>query len=249
MSLQKNWFEEWFNSPYYHQLYIDRDEAEASCFLDSLTDHLHPLPGALMLDVACGRGRHARILAARGFDVTGIDLAPDSIRYALQFANDHLHFYQHDMRMPFWINYFDYAFNFFTSFGYFATEREHRNALRSISQSLKPNGVFVMDYLNVQYAQDHLVHRSEKTIEGVHFHLVKWSDDTHFYKRIVIQDPAVKEPLEFTEKVARFSLDDFKKMFSAQDLTITEYFGDYNFKPFDIRNSERLVMFAVKARA
>src|SRR5580698_7109890 len=101
MQLPENWFQEWFDSPYYHTLYVDRDEKEAAAFIDRLLMYLHPAPGSLMLDVACGRGRHASILAGKGFDVTGIDLAPHSITFALQYANDHLHFYEHDMRRLF----------------------------------------------------------------------------------------------------------------------------------------------------
>ncbi|HVU95918.1 MAG TPA: class I SAM-dependent methyltransferase [Puia sp.] len=43
-----------------------------------------------MPDLACGRGRHARVLADEGFDVTGIDLSGNSINYALQYENDHM---------------------------------------------------------------------------------------------------------------------------------------------------------------
>src|ERR1700740_139961 len=100
-----SWFSDWFNSPYYHLLYQHRDEDEASLFIHSLIRHLQPPAGAKMLDVACGKGRHSKALADMGFDVTGIDLAADSIREAKKFESDQLHFYQHDMRLPFWINY------------------------------------------------------------------------------------------------------------------------------------------------
>ena len=126
------WFKNWFNSPYYHQLYFNRDEAEAAKFIDKLINYLNPTAGSLMLDVACGKGRHAIHLAEKGFDVTGIDLSEDSIKEALLSENEKLHFFLHDMRLPFYINYFDYAFNFFTSFGYFSTQREHDNAIRTI---------------------------------------------------------------------------------------------------------------------
>jgi 2-polyprenyl-3-methyl-5-hydroxy-6-metoxy-1,4-benzoquinol methylase len=119
--MQQPWFKDWFNSPYYHQLYFNRDEQEAAAFIDKLIDYLKPLPGSTMLDVACGKGRHSIQLANNGFDVTGIDLSDDSINEALQSETAQLHFYRHDMRLPFWINYFNYAFNFFTSFGYFKT--------------------------------------------------------------------------------------------------------------------------------
>src|ERR1044071_5239717 len=166
------WFFDWFNSPYYHQLYFKRDVKEASAFIDKLIDHLKPAAGSLMLDVACGRGRHSVLLAEKGFDVTGIDLSEDSIREALQYETDNLHFFQHDMRLPFWINYFDYAFNFFTSFGYFKTRREHDDAMRTIVASLRPGGVFVIDYLNVHYAEDHLVHQEIKNVSGTTYDIL-----------------------------------------------------------------------------
>src|SRR6476661_4677566 len=137
------WYEQWFNSPYYHKLYFHHDEAEARAIIQRLLQYLQPPPGSRMLDVACGRGRHSKMLAAAGFDVTGTDLSPESIAYAKQAETDLLHFYLHDMRLPFCINYFGYAFNFFTSFGYFATRREHDAAVRSISNSLKPSSTLL----------------------------------------------------------------------------------------------------------
>jgi SAM-dependent methyltransferase len=242
------WFKDWFNSPYYHQLYFNRDEKEAAAFIDKLIEYLQPVPGARMLDVACGKGRHSIHLAEKGFDVTGIDLSEDSIREALQHERDTLHFYLHDMRLPFWINYFDAAFNFFTSFGYFKTRREHDNGIRTIAQSLKPDGLFVMDYLNVHYAEDNLVHRFEKEIDGVTYFITKWFDETHFYKKIQVEDEALLEPLVYTEKVAKFSLGDFTEMFAYQGLQIQEVFGDYNFAGYDVNKSPRLLMIAKKGR-
>ena len=245
--MQMTWFKDWFNSPYYHQLYFNRDDKEAEAFIDKLINYLKPLPGSKMLDVACGKGRHSIHLAGKaGFDVTGIDLSDDSIREALQFETDTLHFYKHDMRLPFWINYFDYAFNFFTSFGYFNTQREHDNAIRTIAQSLKSNGIIVLDFLNVHYAEDHLVHQSEKVIDGISFIITKWYDETHFYKKIMIEDEALQEPLVYTEKVAKFSLGDFTEMFAYQGLQMQEVFGDYDFGNFDVKRSPRMLMIAKK---
>ncbi|MEP7141349.1 MAG: class I SAM-dependent methyltransferase [Ferruginibacter sp.] len=244
----RSWFKDWFNSPYYHQLYFNRDKAEAAAFIDKLIDHLNLAAHAKLLDVACGKGRHSIHLAQKGFDVTGIDLSEDSIEEALKFESDHLHFYRHDMRLPFWINYFDCAFNFFTSFGYFKTAREHDNGIRTIAQSIKHNGRFVLDYLNVHYAEDHLVHQFDKEIDGVNYFITKWYDETHFYKKIVVEDEALEEPLIYTEKVAKFSLGDFTEMFAYQGLQIQEVFGDYNFANYDVRKSPRLIVIATKNR-
>lgn len=247
--MQQTWFKDWFNSPYYHQLYFNRDDKEAAAFIDNLIDYLKPAPGSTMLDVACGKGRHSIQLANKGFDVTGIDLSDDSINEALQFENDTLHFYKHDMRLPFWINYFDYAFNFFTSFGYFNTRREHDDAIRTIAQSINGNGILVMDYLNVHYAEDHLVHQSEKEIDGINFLITKWYDENHFYKKITVEDEALQEPLVYTEKVAKFSLGDFTEMFAYQGLQMQEVFGDYGFGHYDVKKSQRMLMIAKKIKA
>ncbi|MEI7470985.1 MAG: class I SAM-dependent methyltransferase [Chitinophagaceae bacterium] len=246
--MQQQWFKDWFNTPYYHLLYFKRDEQEAANFISKLIEYLQPIAGARMLDVACGKGRHSIHLAEKGYDVTGIDLSADSIKEALESANDHLNFYQHDMRLPFWINYFDYAFNFFTSFGYFKTTRENDNAIRTIAQSIRPGGYFVMDYLNVHYAEDHLVYQTEKQIEGINFIITKWLDENYFYKKIVVEDESLESPLEYTEQVAKFSLGDFTEMFSYQNMQIQEVFGDYNFSAYDIRKSPRLIMIAKKIR-
>jgi SAM-dependent methyltransferase len=246
MTLPANWFREWFNSPYYHQLYFEHNEKEAKLFIDRLINHLKPGPGSLMLDVACGRGRHAKVLADKGFDVTGIDIAPDSISFAKQFERDHLHFFQHDMRLPFWINYFNYAFNFFTSFGYFKSDRENQNAIRTIAQSLKKGGIVMIDYLNVHYAEDHFVHKSQKEINGVTYYLTKWYDESHFFKRIVIEDEKRKDPLEFVERVSKFSLGDFNDMFAFHHLQMQDVYGDYELNPYHVKNSPRLIMIARK---
>ncbi len=245
-SMQQTWFKDWFNSPYYHLLYFNRDDREAAAFINKLIDYLQPAPGSKMLDVACGKGRHSIQLASKGFDITGIDLSEDSINEALKSEKENLHFYRHDMRLLFWINYFDYAFNFFTSFGYFNTQRENDDAVRSIAKALKPGGIFVIDYLNVHYAEDHLVHQSEKKVEDVNFFITKWFDETHFYKKIMVEDEELEAPLVHTEKVAKFSLGDFNEMLSYQGMQLQEVFGDYNFGRYDVRKSPRMIMVARK---
>ncbi|HTL09872.1 MAG TPA: class I SAM-dependent methyltransferase [Chitinophagaceae bacterium] len=248
MAASGEWFRDWFNTSYYHQLYFNRDETEAAAFIHRLLNYLKPDPDALLIDVACGRGRHAKMLAQHGYSVTGIDLSAENISVAKAFETEKLQFFQHDMRLPFWINFFDYAFNFFTSFGYFRTEREHYNAVRTIAQSLHPGGTLMMDYLNVHYAEDHLVHKSEKEIDGVNFFLTKWYDESYFYKKILVEDERLEAPLEFTEKVAKFSLGDFNDMFAFHDLQLQEVFGNYQLGSYDVKKSPRLIMIARKLR-
>lgn len=243
---ERAWYRDWFNSPFYHKLYFERDENEANEFIELLIKHLEPPPGCRMLDVACGRGRHSLILNNKGFFVTGIDISPASIAYAKQFENPSLEFFQHDMRLPFRVNYYDYAFNFFTSFGYFRTRREHDDSVRTIANSLLPKGCFVLDYLNVHYAEEHLVRLEEKIIGNSVYEIHRWHDQTHFYKKIRVTDPSLSEPMIHTEKVAKFNMGDFNDMLAYQKLQIQEVFGDYALKAYDVRKTPRLIIIARK---
>ena len=243
---QQPWFRDWFNSPYYHQLYFERNETEASQFIDRIIRLLEPAQGSRMLDIACGRGRHALSLANKGFDITGIDISPAMIEMAHTLEKENLHFYVHDMRLPFRINYFQFVFNFFTSFGYFSTRREHDDALRTMSSALKPGGRLVLDYLNTGFAEDHLVHKEKKEMDGVVFYITRWMDEHHFFKKIEIEDEALGEPLVFLEKVSKFSLGDFNDMFSYQGIQLMEVYGDYSLNRFELRKSPRLILLGKK---
>jgi SAM-dependent methyltransferase len=242
----KEWFREWFSSPYYDLLYYKRNEQEAAAFVKILVQHLNPPPGSTMLDVACGKGRHSKVLAAMGFDVTGIDLSEPFINEAKKFESGNLHFFQHDIRLPFYINYFDYAFNFFTSFGYFHTRREHDSAMRTIAQSLKSHGTLVIDYLNTHYVEDHFVKSEELPVDSILFHITRWHDEEHFFKQIQLKDSNGLLKHLTTEKVAKFSLGDFTDMLAYQQMQVQEVFGDYKQGKYDVRKSPRMIIIAKK---
>src|SRR5262245_34851476 len=147
------WFVSWFDSIHYHKLYAYRDDTEAAGFIDELIRRFEPSNGAAALDLGCGTGRHSKYLASKGLRVTGLDLSPNSIERARRLEQPGLLFHEHDMRVPFGKNEFDYVFNFFTSFGYFDGPNENLMVVRNIADSLKPGGRLVLDYLNVGYAE------------------------------------------------------------------------------------------------
>lgn len=238
---------DWLGSPYYHKLYFQRAEVEGPGLMNKLIEQIHPAKDQPILDAACGTGSLAVQLSSSGFkDVTGVDISPINIDLAIENANEGLQFFQHDLRLPFWINYFDAAFLLFNRFGYFRTEREHSNVIRTLSQSLKQGGCLVVDYLNVHFAEDNLEHKHELEIDGVNFFITKWYDENHFYKKIVIEDKAQQEPVEYTEKIAKLSMGDFNDMFAFNGLQIQEAFGDYSLNPYDISKSPRLLLVARK---
>jgi hypothetical protein len=148
------------------------------------------------------------------------------------------------MRLPFWANYYDYAFNFFTSFGYFRTRREHDDTIRTIVRSLHPSGVFVLDYLNVHYSEDHILPNEVKRIGDTVYEIHRWQDEDHFFKRIIVTDPSLKLPFDNTEKVAKFNLGDFTEMLAFQGMQVKEVFGDYDFSDYHVSKTPRLIIIA-----
>lgn len=244
--MKREWFEDWFDSPYYHLLYQQRNQVEAEGFMNHLLNYLHPSTSSSILDLACGKGRHSIYLNNQGFEVTGMDLSESSIRYARQFENDKLSFYKHDMRRPFHINYFDYVFNFFTSFGYFKTEREHVTSLRNISNSLTLRGIFMIDFFNSHWIRKIIRPFDEKTIEGIHFRLQKKIEDNIIVKKIEFE--AEGKSFFFEEKVHLFTLLDFKRLFQLSGLEIMDCFGDYHLQSYEEDSSQRLIIFAKKVQ-
>ncbi|PWS26643.1 SAM-dependent methyltransferase [Pedobacter yonginense] len=242
--MQRKWFQYWFNSPYYHILYQQRNDAEAEFFIDKLTDFLHPSTDSKMLDIACGKGRHSIYLNKKGFDVTGIDLSEQSIKYAKAFENEKLHFLVHDMRRLFYINYFDIALNLFTSFGYFDTEKDHVNALKTFRKCLKADGILVVDYFNTEKIVRNLNSCETKSLDGITFNITKNVSEGKIIKKINFEDK--KKIYNFEERVQAFSLEDFTRMITKAGMVIQNTFGSYSLDNFDESNSDRLILICKK---
>ncbi len=242
--MKKEWFSEWFDSPYYHLLYKNHDERDAQQAIDNLLQVLNLPPKSTILDLACGKGRHSKHLAEHGFEVTGLDISDASITFARQFENENLTFFQHDMRLPFRINYFDAVVNFFTSFGYFDSENEHLLALKNVAKNLKPGGFFVLDFFNSVLVKKKIVRRAEKKVDGITFILKKTIRDGHVFKTVEFETGGKK--FYFREKVRLFELVDFQSLFAAAGLEILEIYGGYDLQKFDPKISPRLILIAKK---
>jgi len=242
---QPEWFDAWFNSPYYHTLYARRDEAEAAALIDRLIERLRPIDGSTVLDLGCGTGRHARQLASRRLRVLGLDLSGNSIGQARLNEQSNLRFQQQDMRLPFGVDAFDYIVNLFTSFGYFEDPADHLTVVRNIARALKRGGRVVLDYMNVCHAEQHLVPEEQVERNGVAYRISRSTNADHIVKRIRVEQGGDAR-LEYVERVARFRLEDFRLMFALYDIRIEAIFGDYALAPFDVRTSPRLILVARK---
>lgn len=236
---KNNWYASWFNTPYYHILYKDRDHREAALFMNTLTNYLKLKENDSILDLACGKGRHSKYLYRQGFNVTGVDLSEESIAYAKQYEKPRLHFEVHDMCLPY-PKKFDAVFNLYTSFGYFEKEEDNLRTIKAIKSELKSNGYGVIDFLNVDLAIKKLVPSEKKEIGGILFDIEKYVEDGYIIKNIRFNDKG--DDYYFTERVKALRLEDFQDYFKKAGVTLKAVFGDYKLNKFDENTSERLIL-------
>ena len=102
--------------------------------------------GARVLDVPCGQGRHAHLLAEFGYDVDALDYSKELLDVARKRGtSDRLRYTRGDMRsMPSkWTSRFDAVLNLFTSFGFFSHPSDDARVIREFARVLKPDGMLV----------------------------------------------------------------------------------------------------------
>jgi len=234
------WFKDWFNSPYYHLLYNNRNENEAVFFINNLCAHLILKPEANVWDLACGKGRHSISLNKRGFNVVGTDLSQNSIKEASGNSNPSMDFFVHDMREPFRINYFDAVFNLFTSIGYFENFNDNFSVFKNVAKALKPNGVFVVDFLNSENISNSIKTSYQEKREDIIFKIEKKIENNSIIKHIEFSDG--DKDFYFEESVSLLKKEDFENFAISAGLKIVNMFGNYKLDPFEPNTSERLII-------
>ena len=238
----EEWFENWFNTKWYHILYQNRDLKEAEEFIQTLMSKLKLPRSSALLDAACGAGRHSAQLNAMGYHVHGFDLSEESIKKAKLKESESLKFSVADLRSFKTDEKFDAVFSFFTSFGYFETEEESIAVLRNFKNAIKPNGLLMIDFLNAVKVKDELVKNETKTIDGIEFRIKRELN----YGRIEkdIQFSADSKKHHFREKVSAFDIEDFEYMLEKASFRIKDIYGSYLLDDFSAKQSPRLIILA-----
>ena len=239
MTKDTDWFVSWFNTPYYHILYKHRDDTEAQEFILNLLTVLKLKKEDLLLDLGCGKGRHAIFLNSLGFNVVGADLSKNSIKHAQQFENQTLQFIQHDMRNPF-KKQFNAVLNLFTSFGFFEDDQEDINILQNIKNALKPGGIAVIDFMNVKKVVNHLVAKELKIVDGIQFNISRRLKNGFVVKEINFEANGAHHT--YTEKVKCLHLPKIKTYLNKVGFSIKHIFGNYQLQNFDENTSDRLIL-------
>lgn len=246
------WYETAFGADYL-QRYAHRNSEEARRAAKLVLRHL---PGGFrgpVLDLCCGAGRHALVLAGGGCEVVGGDLSMPLLRAARSAAAAEsrvLPLVRLDMRqLPFASGSFRLVTNFFTAFGYFDDDEENFGVFEEVARLLQPGGWFLLDFINRETAihavaqSPHEEYPSEQpgatwlvdrclTPDGrrAQKHQQEWADG------------ALRR--EVWESVRLYSPADLKGALAERSLSVTQCWGDYTGEPLDEQASPRCILLA-----
>jgi 2-polyprenyl-3-methyl-5-hydroxy-6-metoxy-1,4-benzoquinol methylase len=152
VNVDPNWFDGFFEQEWLDEIALHLPDEGTQSQVDFVVERLGLEPGARILDIACGHGRHSLELARRGFRVTGVDLSPRSLELAREAAKEEgldAEFVERDARELDFDAEFDAAINLFTSvIGYFEDDADTQKVLNAVARALVPGGSFLVDTVN-----------------------------------------------------------------------------------------------------
>lgn len=252
MTSSDAWFESWFDSPLYEQLYANRDDAEAAQLVGWITGQFPPAMYPGVLDMGCGRGRHSLLLAGKGYRVTGVDLSPRAIKTArLKAAENNVanvRFVTGDMRT--WQDEpFALVCNLFTSFGYLENDDDNLRAINNMNRNLKEGGFLVMDFLNPEAVRRSLVAEETVTVVGMTCRITRHIENDTVVKSLSFMSAPEGKTMTFQERVKLYGREWFETAFADLGMTMQTILGDYSGRAFDPRTSPRMVMVVCKEKA
>jgi SAM-dependent methyltransferase len=241
------WWEEYFDERFI-ALYRDFLTPERTAReVEGLTEMLMLPPGAEVLDLACGWGRHSVALARAGYRVTGLDLSETLLargRKRAAKAEVAVDFVRGDMREIPWTGRFDAVLSLFSSLGYFLSDDEDLRVLRAARDALKPGGFFVMETMH----RDHVVagfadrdwweagdgslvwvEREFDAIEGISREWTRWNRGGETGEKY--HDLRIRTATEWDALLRRVGL------------VPVDWYGDWEMAPF-IHKSEDLIVVA-----
>jgi SAM-dependent methyltransferase len=236
---EADWFEEWFGQDYL-DIYQHRDETEAERAIELIASNLAGRRIDRVLDLACGAGRHTKVLRERWWTV-GLDLSMSLLKVARRESPDGP-YVRGDMReLPFAEESFDLVVNLFTSFGYFDDDSEHVQVLSCVSEAMKHGGTLVIDYLNAGQVRRELVPYDERVENGITIEQRRTiSSDGRFVEKTI----ALREKgKEYIERVRLLSPRDLQRMLVEAGFKVVKLFGDYSGSDWT-DESPRTILFA-----
>lgn len=248
MTQEPAWYESFFGQDYldvYGYQFTDERAAKETAFAARALDLQ---PGERVLDLCCGQGRHAVLLATMGLDVTGLDLSEQYLRLtesgarAGKLAIETVHA---DMREIPFESHFDAIVNMFSSFGYLESEAEDARVLDSIWRALKPNGRVLLDLLNRDWVVDNYVqndwHRGDDgTLYLEHRELDLLTSRNHVTFVAIGPDGRQREIVG--HHIRLYTLREVAGMLEAAGLAFEAVYGGFDGEPYGIETRRMIVV-------
>ncbi|MCL7453538.1 MAG: methyltransferase domain-containing protein [Anaerolineae bacterium] len=242
------WWEDYFGELYLRLSQATLTPDRTARELAGVITMLKLRPGARILDIGCGQGRHAVPLARAGFRVRGMDRSSYLLQEAQRAARAQevdLHLVRGDMRSLPWGPVFDGCISLFTGFGYFEEEDENEQALAEMARVLRPGGMLILDVSN----RDYYLLRSwpytwRRQGQAVILEENSFDPETsRFTTKFTWLEGSQAETL--THSVRHYTAPELKGMLRRAGLVPAATYGGFDASPFDL-DSKRLIMVARK---
>ncbi|MPZ49864.1 MAG: methyltransferase domain-containing protein [Dehalococcoidia bacterium] len=246
------WYQAFFGQDYldvYGNVFTaERAEQEVGF----VTEALALTEGESVLDLCCGQGRHALLLASRGMKVTGQDLSEEYLTLAAKAAaagGIEIETVHSDMRLIPFEARFDAVINMFSAFGYLEDEAEDAKVLAAVSQALKPGGRLLMDLLNREWVMGNVVPHDWHTGEDGTLYLEHREVDlvasrNHVSFTAIAPDGSRREIAGHHFRL--YTLTELVKMLSAVGLEFARAYGGFEGEDYGI-GTRRMIVVARKS--
>ncbi len=205
-------------------------------------------PQGLILDLACGTGRHLIPLAEEGYSLVGLDISPHLLAIAKsRWKNADL--VRADMRfLPFKTGAFAAAVSLDTSFGYLPSEEDDSKSLKGVRLALGINGVLVVDVFNREHLiEKHKAKSQPKWREYPSFFLLQErsvvGDGGELRDEWVIRYKSDGQIRVFHHVVRLYALDQLRGLLEKAGFEVYDVLGDYERQKFSF-GSNRLILVA-----
>ena len=247
---KKQWFEnESFWQNFGPVMFDSQRWAEAPGIAESVIKIAGLTKGSSVLDAGCGPGRISVELAAKGLDVTGVDIIQSELDAAKDSADAEgvkLDLINCDLRSFKSQKKFDCAINLYTSFGYCDTIEEDFQILKNIADSLRDNGFFILECTSRETAilyftdgewfeRSGLTVLTQFSVEGAWEGLrSKWT---------IINRDGQRIEHEFVQRL--YSAIELKRMMIRAGFNSVEIYGNYDFAPYN-EHAKTMVIVAKK---
>ncbi|MEO0294169.1 MAG: class I SAM-dependent methyltransferase [candidate division WOR-3 bacterium] len=136
---------------YYDLLYREKNYKAECDFIEEVFQRFSKLKIKNILELGCGTGGHAILLAKRGYILMGIDLSPKMLEIAKEKINKagvNVDLYLRDIRNFRLNKRFDSAICMFAVLNYLIQNEDLERALKSVRRHLKEGGIFIFDIWN-----------------------------------------------------------------------------------------------------